>query len=284
MAKYIFLFLIVFTVGCQHKQDVKTGVDLPSKLDEVSGNEMISNSNDIWMHNDSGDGPRIFCVNEKGELLRKIYLDAKNEDWEDITSDPKGNLYIGDFGNNNNKRKDLEILKVSHKSLNSEDEVKVKRIKFSFEDQKKFPPKKHKMYFDCEAFFYFKDNLYLFTKSRVKGDYGKTNLYKLPAKKGKHKAEKTDSFSFGEDPYSWVTGADIRDDGKQIAILTQKEIWLFSDFKDDDFFNGTLSKITFEHATQKEGICYKDNYTLLVTDENDHGRGGNLYEFKITKP
>lgn len=282
MFKHAYLFLFVLTATCQ-KQDVKTGISLPSVLEEVSGNEKPLNSKDIWMHNDSGGSARIFCVNDKGQLLKTIYLDADNEDWEDITSDPQGNLYIGDFGNNRNKRKDLEIFKVSHASLTTKKGVKVERISFKFEDQKKFPPKKKKLHFDCEAFFYFNDSLYLFTKSRVKDDYGKTNLYKIPAISGKHKAKKIGSTSFGKEPYNWVTGADIRDDGKQIAILTQKDIWLFSDFKGDDFFNGTKTKITFKHATQKEGICYKDNQTLLVTDEDDHGRGGNLYEFKIPR-
>lgn len=280
MLKHAYLFLVVLTASCQ-KPDVKTGIDLPSALEEVSGNEIIKGSKDIWMHNDSGDSPRLYSVNSKGKVIKKIYLDANNEDWEDITSDQKGNLYIGDFGNNYNKRKNLEILKVPHSSLTSEDEIDVERIKFSFEDQHKFPPKKKDLYYDCEAFFYFNDSLYLFTKSRVEKKYGKTKVYKIPAQKGKHKAKLIGSYNFGNKMGCWVTGADIRNDGKQIAILTQKNIWLFSNFKGDDFFKGEVKNIPFKHATQKEGICYKNNKTLLVTDENDHGRGGNLYTFKI---
>ncbi|TYA70201.1 hypothetical protein FUA24_21700 [Seonamhaeicola marinus] len=272
------------TASCQKKQDVKTGINLPSALEEVSGNEVIADSNGIWMHNDSGDSPRLFYVNLKGKLIKKIYLDADNEDWEDITSDLEGNLYVGDFGNNSNKREDLEILIVPHSALKSKDEIEVKRIKFNFEDQKKYPPKKKKLYFDCEAFFHFNDNLYVFTKSRVEDDYGKTSVYKIPAKEGNHKAKKIGSYNLGKKHYNWVTGADIRDDGKQVALLTQRDIWLFSDFEKDDFFNGKVSKIHFKHLTQKEGICYKNKDTLLVTDEDDHGRGGNLYTYIIPKP
>ena len=36
---------------------------------------------------------------------------------EDITSDEKGNLYIGDFVNNHGKRKNLCILKVAGNEL-----------------------------------------------------------------------------------------------------------------------------------------------------------------------
>ncbi|MGC6429922.1 MAG: hypothetical protein ACON5F_02660 [Jejuia sp.] len=280
MIKYTYLFLFVLTVSCL-KPDVNTGVDLPKVLNEVSGNEIIKNSNQIWMHNDSGDEARIYSVNNNGKLIQKLYIDAKNEDWEDITSDKEGNLYIGDFGNNNNDREDLKIYIVPSSRLNSEKEVKVKKIKFKYEDQKDFPPKKKKLFFDCEAFFHFDGNLYLFTKSRVKDKHGTTNVYRIPAVEGKHKAKKIGSFNFGKEFYHWVTGADIRDDGKQVAILTQKNIWLFTDFKGEDFFSGKRTKISFKHSTQKEGICYKNSTTLLVTDENDHGRGGNLYEFKI---
>ncbi|WP_406682704.1 hypothetical protein N1F78_08370 [Seonamhaeicola sp. MEBiC1930] len=279
MIKHAYLFLFVLTATCQ-KKDVPFGTDLPNALNEVSGNEIIVNSNEIWMHNDGGNKPDIYCLNEKGELLRKITLDAKNEDWEDITSDSDGNLYIGDFGNNNNKRKNLKILRVPFNSLKKEGDIAVEKISFKYSDQKQFPPKKKKLLFDCEAFFYFNNSLYLFTKSRVENKSGKTNLYKLPAKKGKHKAKLIGSYNFGSSNYNWVTGADIRDDGKQIAILTQKDIWLFSNFKDDDFFNGSVKQIPFKHLSQKEGICYKNDNTLILTDENDHGRGGNMYEFK----
>jgi hypothetical protein len=32
-------------------------------------------------------------------------LQTANIDWEDITKDKDGNLYVGDFGNNDNERK-----------------------------------------------------------------------------------------------------------------------------------------------------------------------------------
>ncbi|MDD7915867.1 hypothetical protein [Polaribacter ponticola] len=64
-------------------------------------------------------------------------------------------------------------------------------------------------------------------------------------------------------------------------MLTQKNILIFSDFKNDDFFSGKLKTIALEYRTQKEGITFKDKNTLLITDEKAHGEGGNLYELKI---
>lgn len=282
MIKRHFLFMLILISACM-KQDVDLGIDLPKVLNEVSGNEIINaSSSHIYMHNDSGDDARLFCVNKNGKLHKTLYLDANNKDWEDITSDPEGNLYIGDFGNNNNSRKDLNILKVPFSALNSNTKIKVENISFQYEDQKKFPPKKEKRFFDCEAFFYYDNELFILTKSRVEKNHGKTNLYKIPAKKGKHVAKYIGSYNFGDKPYSWVTGVDIRDDGKEVAVLTQRAIWLFTKQKThDNFFKNNPVKIPFKHITQKEGVCYNDNKTLYVTDENDFGRGGNLYTYKI---
>ena len=66
-----------------------------------------------------------------------------------------------------------------------------------------------------------------------------------------------------------------------IILLSQKNILIFSDYKEDNFLSGNVKKIELEHRTQKEGLCFKDNYTLLITDEKAHGVGGNLYELKV---
>ncbi|OEK07819.1 hypothetical protein A8C32_15135 [Flavivirga aquatica] len=255
--------------------------DLPKALNEVSGIETTINSDFIWMLNDSGNAPKLFGLNNQGEIIQKLKIDAKNNDWEDLTSDKKGNLYIGDFGNNTNKRKNLAILKVNNDDLYSSDKVDIKRISFKYPNQKKFPPKKKNMHFDCEAFFHFNNNLYLFTKSRVKNNYGKTYLYKIPAKKGKHIAKFIGSFNSCSDLQCWVTSADISNDGKQVALLTQKSIFVFTNFVSDNFFNGTVKTYNFHSDTQKEGICFKNAKTVYITDEKAHGDGGNLYEFGL---
>ncbi|GAA4238692.1 hypothetical protein GCM10022291_30160 [Postechiella marina] len=233
------------------------------------------------MLNDSGNKPKLYGINKKGDIITKLNINAKNNDWEDLAADTDGNIYIGDFGNNEGKRKDLSILKVSASHLDQENEVDIERITFKYENQEKFPPKNKNMYFDCEAFFYFNNNLYLFTKSRVKGDHGKTNMYKVPAKAGNHVAKLVESFTTCEDASCWVTAADISDDGKQVALLTQNGVWLFSNFSTDNFFSGTLKTYPFKNYTQKEGVCFKDNNTLYITDEKAHGEGGNLYEMSL---
>ncbi|GAL60992.1 hypothetical protein [Algibacter lectus] len=277
----LIISLLIFSAGCQNK-NIKFLGELSKSLDEVSGAETTVNSDYIWMLNDGGNSPKLYGVSAKGNIKEEIKIDAKNHDWEDLTSDEEGNLYIGDFGNNDSKRKNLAILKVKKTALNDKGKVDIDRISFSYPNQEKFPPKNKNLYFDCEAFFYHNNNFYLFTKSRVKNDFGKTSLYKVPAKKGKHVAELLGTFNTCSDMDCWITSADISNDGKSIVLLSPKSVWVFTDFKGDDFFNGTSKEIPLDgRVSQKESICFKDNNTLYITDEKAHGSDGNLYEFSL---
>ena len=280
MKKISIFFSFLLCVSCQNFGQLKIIADLPKALKEVSGTEIVTGSEYIWMINDSGNSSELFGLSEKGKIKKQIYLEKKNHDWEDLTSDEKGNIYIGDFGNNLSKRKNLRILKIDKKYLHKKG-AEVEKIEFEYENQDKFSSKKKTLYFDAEAFFYFKNYIYIFTKSRVKKEYGKTFLYKFPAKKGNHIAKLIGEYENCNDLKCWITSADISDDGTKVALLSQKNILIFSDFKADNFFGGTVEKIKLEHRTQKEGICFKGNKKLLITDEKSSGEGGNLYELKI---
>jgi len=274
----IALFLII--TNCQ-TGELKVIADLPQTLKEISGTETTKQSNLIWTLNDSGNKANIYGLDTNGVIKKELKINAKNHDWEDLTSDKHGNFYIGDFGNNLNKRKNLAILKISSDSLNNSKKTNIERISFRYANQEKFPPKKKKLHFDCEAFFHFNDSLYLFTKNRVKGNFGKTFLYKIPAKKGHHVAKLVSTFNTCPETDCWITSADISDDGKKVALLSPKSVWLFTDYNKDDFLNGTATEIPLNYRSQKEGICFKDENTLYITDEKTHGSGGNLYELLL---
>ena len=255
--------------------------DLPGSLHENSGIQLIHNSNLLWALNDGGNKSRIYGINTKGKIIKVVTINAKNNDWEDLTSDPKGNLYIGDFGNNYSNRKNLAILKVKAKHLKNKKNADVERIRFYFPEQKKFPPKKGKLYFDTESFFFYNGNLYLFTRSRVKGDYGKTSLYKIPATVGNHAAEFISDYSSCKKSKCSITSAAMSKDQKKVVLLSSESVLLLTDFEGDNFFNGKIIKLSLDHRSQKEGVCFKDNKNLYITDERSHGSGGNLYEFKL---
>jgi hypothetical protein len=54
----------------------------------------------FWVHNDSGNPPLLFAIRRDGRIVKEFRLEVPNIDWEDITIDDQGHLYIGDIGNN----------------------------------------------------------------------------------------------------------------------------------------------------------------------------------------
>ncbi|OUR94543.1 hypothetical protein A9Q87_02600 [Flavobacteriales bacterium 34_180_T64] len=281
MNKIWFIFFLILYNCNPNTENFKVIADLSKSLKEVSGMEKTSKSEMIWMVNDAGNSPKLFGVNSKGKIKKVLNINAKNNDWEDLTSDPQGNLYIGDFGNNLSNRTNLAVLKVKQSDLKSDSLVNIERISFRYPSQIKIPSKKKNRYFDCEAFFFFNDSLFLFTKSRVKTDFGTTSLYKIPAKQGQHIAEYVDSFTSCPKMKCWITSADISDDGKTAALLSPKSVWLFTNFSSGNFLNGNTKEIPLRHNSQLESIFFKDKETLYLSDEKAHGEGGNLYALKL---
>jgi hypothetical protein len=281
LKKIFFLFTVICLLSCTNFGELKLISNLSKSLEEVSGTEVVSNSKLIWMLNDKGNNSKIYGVSKKGKIVKVIKVNAKNNDWEDLTSDEKGNLYIGDFGNNESRRKNLAILKVNAKDLLSSKKVEVEKIRFYYPNQTNFPPKSKQLFFDAESFFFHKNSFYIFTKSRVKSKFGKTALYKIPATKGNHKAEFISDFNSCDEMNCWITSADISNDGKKVALLSPSSVLIFSDYNKDDFLSGKLTKMPFNYNSQKEGITFKDNNTILITDEKAHGVGGCLYELKF---
>ena len=119
MKKIIIICCLLIISSCKDFGELEVKVKLPELLEEVSGIQYSQNEDAFWMLNDSGNSPSLYLVSEQGELLRVLQINAQNTDWEDITQDQQGNIYIGNFGNNANKRKDLVILKVNASDLKS---------------------------------------------------------------------------------------------------------------------------------------------------------------------
>lgn len=275
----ILILLYTSTSSCQkNKNDRFSKIcSLSSSLREISGIVTLSDGN-LYAMNDSGNDNSIFKLDSEGKLLEKILIPhTKNVDWEDLAYDQQDNIYIGDFGNNANKRKDLTIYKVSGITNN---DIQVSKTSFYFEDQKKFPPKKKKNYFDIEAFIYLDGYFYLFTKNR--GDLSKhtTKLYKLLAKSGNQIAKPIDLYKTCGDPSDClITAATINAKRNKIALLTHNKVFLISNFSSDDFFDADIEKIKLEHYSQKEGICFKNDSVLYITDEKSRHSKGKLYQY-----
>lgn len=281
----IFLIGITLSVSCQKKSqhDFLSVNHLSNSLKEISGVTRLPNDSHLYAINDSGNDHTLFRLLENGEILDEIKIpNSENIDWEDLTYDHQNNLYIGDFGNNENKRKILTIYTVSGITSNSPE---TNSIEFTLEDQKKFPPSKKKRNFDIEAFIYKDGSFYLFTKNRSTKFNGETKLYKLLNTPGKKQVAKLiGKYKTCSDPNDcFISGAAINSKGNKIALLTYNKIFILSDFEGDHLFNGKIEKIKLNHFSQKEGICFKNDSTLFIVDERRKNSKGKIYQYQLEK-
>lgn len=247
---------------------------LPRILDEVSG-VIYNNSDSIWYANDGGHPATLYLANIKGEiLLEKPIPKATNKDWEDLTQDKAGKIYIGDFGNNKNKRKDLRIY-----IFNLNDET-LKTIQFDLPDQVDFPPKKQFRNFDMESFFWHNDYLHLFSKSKLGNNNYTTRHYRLDDSTPVQTAELIGQRDLKN---RVVTSAAISANGKKVLLLSyhykralgffpvsKTSIFSFTNFENDNFLSGKMTRYkvkNFIFPTQYESIDFCEDDQIIYVSE-----------------
>ncbi|WP_297762002.1 hypothetical protein [uncultured Muriicola sp.] len=284
MKLFLSFFLCVLSTGCAQHGQLNFVCDLPNKFNENSGITTLENDK-IWLIEDNGNDDVIYEVSTKGARLREFKVkNAKNDDWEDLTKDDKGNLYIGDFGNNDNNRKDLVIYKIPNPTIEPGDKIEAEKINFKFPEQKEYPPIPSQRKYDTEAFFHLDDVLYLITKDRSNPFYGEALIYTVPAKAGNYDAKLVGTFkTCNKFTTCQITSAAISPDKKKIVLLGYGSLWLITKFDLPNFSKGTVQFIDLGVRTQLEALCFKDNSTMLLSDERNHNTGGNLYTFTLPK-
>ncbi|MFD2516186.1 hypothetical protein ACFSRY_20110 [Pontibacter locisalis] len=249
------------------KPDFKYKLEKISKLDdqvlESSGLAHATDST-YWTHSDGANPAELYEVNSKGKVLQTLPLALQNIDWEELAED-KEHVYIGDFGNNANNRRDLRIYKLSRNNY-----ALVGTIEFKFEDQADFPPSKDDLHFDLEAFFYHQDSLYLFTKSRGKNK--KLKLYTLPASPGQHTAKLLEQLPVT----AMTTAADISPTGEKFAVLGYGRLYLFEVQKGNISLGGRHYCIPLSRTGQAEALLFTAPDELLITNEK-----GKMFQLRL---
>ena len=120
MRNLLIAAIALFCTNCKQsaQQKIEVVTALPNEIKESSACEISNASDLVWTIEDQGNENLLFGFNKNGELIRKIRItNIENNDWEDLSSDDQGNLYIGDFGNNDNERQNLAIYKINASDL-----------------------------------------------------------------------------------------------------------------------------------------------------------------------
>jgi len=240
--------------GAAHFRIKKIGKFEDKRIEESSGLCSDGEGNFFTMNDDTDTC--LYVLGLKGEKKGKIAISAKNQDWEEICRAQDGRIFIGDFGNNLNKRKNLRILiwDPRMKKING-------RISYRYQDQNSFPPLNPlKMDFDCEAMVFHSDSLWLFTKNRSGRS---TCVYALPAKTGNFVAKKQQEIPL----LGTVTGASLRPDGKELALLVYRKIYFFSLPHGLQQIPAPDICLSAWNIRQSEAICYVGNDSLLISNE-----------------
>jgi hypothetical protein len=264
-------------------------------LSEVSGivpSETYEGA--FWVHNDSGDLPRLFAIDAEGNTLMPAWLEenyytdepeegkepfpglmvegATNSDWESIALED-GRLYVADVGNNGNARRDLGVYVLLEPNPLERPSARIlHHVPVVYPDQEAFPGVIR--HFDCEAVFVSDGVLYFITKHRAPNSFvlpeGGAKLYRL-ADYTPNQVNELTLISRAEDLGGWVTAADLSPDGNTLAVLAHAptpSVWLFEKPENsEDFFAGEARRVLIRNAQQAEAICFENEEQLLIANE-----------------
>ncbi len=236
---------------------------LPFDLREVSGLAAVT-PDSLWWHNDGGNDATIFLTDRSGELLYEKNIGVRNRDWEDLSCDPEGRLYLGDFGDNRRVRDDLIIYRYDPQT------EQVDSFPFQFPNQARH---------DTEAFFIHQDTFHLFTKHRISRAKLMTYHYVVPAVGGGQTAVLRDSLALRK---RVVTAAAIHPETGAVALLayyytkrlgfipySAANLYFLRDYPDGHFLKGRIQsrRISFVVATQYEAVDFLTDRQLMVASE-----------------
>lgn len=182
-------------------------VVLPRVLPEVSGG--IATDTCFWWLNDGGNPAVLWATDFDGNLMDSMDIGDGQTDWEALEKDSNGRLYIGDFGNNLNRRRDLKIIRFSPQTQHSD------TIHFRYSDQLAFPPPPGNWQYDCEAMVVEAERIFLWTKPRLDGKYQTFHHYELPNRPGHHVAE-----LIGKTTLKRAVPTDAFREGNELTLLT----------------------------------------------------------------
>ncbi len=279
-----FLPIVFFSVfSCKStSQDLQTKFSFDKKHNEISGMIWDLESENLFALEDKGNKNVLLQYHSNGDFIKEITIkDVENNDWEALTQDDN-HLYIGDFGNNKNERKNLAIYQLNTDDLSTNNEAVTQQItKFSYSDQKEFPPKKGNLLFDCEAFIVKDDYFYLFTKNRSKAFDGTFYIYRIPNKAGTFIAEKLAELKTCSNYRKCaITDATLSLDQKDVLLLTHDKV---IKIPFGDWNQKAMQSFELGHNSQKEALTFYDAKTLWIADESESKKEkGKLYE--ITWP
>lgn len=228
----------------------------------------------LWVHNDSGDEPRLYAVRHDGTLVATYQvLGARAVDWEDIALGPcpwnlaRTCLAIGDIGDNGEERTRVILYFVEEPDPATPGDS-LRRVGPARSVRVRYADRPH----DAEALLVAPSgDLSIVTKGRT----GPIVRYPIPRTAllaDSIVATPRDTLPIAPQRMlgRWVTAGTYSQDGGRVAIKTYAEIFLFRVESDRWVPDGPACFIGPREA-QGEAIDFLDDSTMVVASERSTG-------------
>ncbi|MCW2949957.1 MAG: hypothetical protein JWN41_970 [Thermoleophilia bacterium] len=233
------------------------------RLSEVSGVAVgRAHPSILWVHNDSGDRPRIFAIRTDGSLVGEIQFDgALAHDWEDIAIGPGPRaagdapwLYTADIGDNGYLRRSIQLYRTPEPDPLSR-RVRPEKITLHYPDRQArnaetllVDPRTGDVTIVCKL----DRRADVFTISRDELDAGGGSLHAAG------------SFAL----QGRATGGDVSPDGSTVVVRTYERVYVFARRPGQsvaDALRGTPSEGA---APPSEAVTFSsDGGSLISIDE-----------------
>lgn len=232
------------------------------KINESSGIAASRrHPNLFWTHNDSGDKPRIYCINREGKYLGTCKFDkAGAVDWEDMCSyelNGKSKLLVADVGDNLTRRRSYRLYIIDEPESPTKDAKKVQVVRLRYSTGP----------INCEAVGVDAVSGKLLLVEKKRWITCRVFMADLPKDGDKELIAKP----IGKIGVPIVTAMDISPDGKRAIVLTLGQAFEFSRAENETWQDAIAKKPrTIDMPARKQGetICYGANgRDLYLTSE-----------------
>ena len=207
-----------------------------------------------WTLNDSGNPPILYATTLEGELIREFPVEGTtNRDWEALEVDDKGQLWVGEIGNNSRMRDDLTIYVVPEPDPFKDSEARtIAQYPYRYPDEN----------VDAEGLFVADGVPYIVSKER-----DRAILYRFTALQpgAIHVVEQVGELVDAR----LVTGADLSSDGNRLVVCTYDALWVYHGEAND--IPQLISKRpwTLTHGIGGEAVGFDGMDVVLTTERRD---------------
>ena len=259
-----------------------------SEITESSGLSASECQDVLWTHNDAGNGAFIYAMDTRGRHLGTWRVEgARSVDWESIATykDANGKCFVlvGDIGDNDEKRRELQIYRVPEPAMTPEGAksssaaplvtAAAEILSYTYADGTN----------NAETLLVHprSGDIYVVTKEKS----GPAGVHRIKPVFGSTEVQKTDrvaEISVPSSPKGLITGGSFSPDGSRLMLCDVKGGYEFvlpeAAANPDEIWRQSPTPVDVGKRQQGEGVSYgRDRMTLYASSEK---RNAPLYMIK----